>query len=260
MEFIRSIKSRSILSESAYIFLNIALAVGIFALVLGVNNIWLPLILVLISKWRVLAVRMRYWWINIISNMVDLIVSTSYVILLYSATGSLVLQVVMLLLFIVWLLVVKPSSSKLMVGVQALTAVFVGTTSLAMTTYSVDVMIFVVGMWLIGYLAARHFLTAHELAEAKLLCLSWGLILAETGWIGFHWLFTYTVADTASFKLVQLSLIATLLSFLAGRAVELAVSDKKFKFKELTFPALFSFGLILVLVFVFDNINVVGSI
>jgi len=260
MEFIRSIRSRSFLSESAYVFLNVALAAVIFALVLGVNNIWLPLILVLISKWRVLAVRVRYWWVNIISNMVDLIVSIGYVVLLYSATGAIALQVAMLVLFIFWLLVVKPSSSKAMVSVQALTAVFVGTTSLAILAYDIDVMIFVVAMWVIGYLTTRHFLTVYELAESKLLCLGWGLVLAELGWIGYHWLFTYTVAGTASFKLVQLSLIATLLSFLAGRAVELATNGKKFKFKDLAFPALFSFGLIAILVLIFDNINVVGSI
>lgn len=260
MEFLRFVKRRSLLSESIYILLNIALAVVIFALVLAVQNIWLPLVLVLLSKWRIFAVRPRYWWINIIGNMVDVIVSVGYVITLYSTQGVLPVQIILLLLFIIWLLVVKPSSSRHMVAIQALVAVLVGANSLALVAYATDPMIFVVGFWLIGYLAARHFFTAYSLPHSKLLSLGWGFILAELGWIGYHWLFAYSVVNTASFKLVQLALVVTLLSFLVGRAIELSQAEKKFKLSELTLPAIFSFGLVVVLVFIFDNINVVGSI
>lgn len=260
MELLRLVKRRSLFSEAVYLLLNIGLAVVLYLLVVNVQNIWLPLGLVLLSKWRVLAVRPRYWWANIVGNMVDIIVSLGYVIFLYAAENATVLQLIFLLLFIVWLLLVKPSSSRVMVGVQAISAVFSGTTSLAIIAYNSDPLVFVAGFWLVGYLAARHFLASYEFEQSKLLALSWGLIMAELGYIGYHWLFAYSISSTADFKLVQLSLIVTLLSFLVGRAISLQDENKKIRLKELIVPALFSIGIIAVLLIVFDNIDVVGSI
>lgn len=259
MEFLRFVKRRSLLSETIYVLLNVALAAIIFSLVLGVQNIWLALGVALLSKWRIFAVRPRYWWVNIISNMVDIIVTVSYVIMLYAAQGVLPLQIVLLLLFIFWLLAIKPRSSRRMVGVQALVAVFAGTTSLALIAYASDSIIFVAGMWLIGYITARHFFTAYDSDQSTLLSLIWGFILAEIGWLGYHWLFVYSVFGTADFKLVQVALIATLLSFLVGRAIELR-QDRPIRFGDLALPAAFSIGLIVVLIFAFNNINAVGSI
>lgn len=259
MEFLRFVKRRSLLSETVYILLNVALAAVIFTLVLTVQNVWLALGVALLSKWRVFAVRPRYWWVNIISNMVDIIVTISYVVMLYAAQNVVALQITLLLLFIFWLLIIKPRSSRRMVSLQALVAIFTGTTSLALVAYAADSVIFVVVMWLIGYIAARHFFTAYDSDQSTLLSLIWGFILAEIGWLGYYWLFVYSVFGTANFKLVQLALIVTLLSFFAGRAMELR-QERAIRFGELALPAAFSFGLIIVLIFVFNNINAVGSI
>ena len=112
MEFLRFVKRRSLLSETVYILLNVALAAVIFTLVLTVQNVWLALGVALLSKWRVFAVRPRYWWVNIISNMVDIIVTISYVVMLYAAQNVVALQITLLLLFIFWLLIIKPRSSR----------------------------------------------------------------------------------------------------------------------------------------------------
>ena len=82
MEFLKFVRKRSFLSEFTYTVLNIALAVGVFLIVRYTDAVWFAIVLVVVSKWRVLAVRPRYWWANIQSNMVDFIVSLSVVILM----------------------------------------------------------------------------------------------------------------------------------------------------------------------------------
>lgn len=268
MEFLRLVKRRSLLSEVAYVGLNVALAVVIFVLILSVQNTWLPLGIALLSKWRILAVRPRYWWANIQSNLVDIIVTTGYVILLAAAQGTTTgwqggsvawLQVVLMLLFIGWLLLIKPRSSRRMMGVQALIAIFLGTTGVAISAYSLDSIIMVAIMWLIGYASARHFLTACDTDQISLFSLAWGFILAELGWLGYHWLFVYSVFGTANIKIVQIALIVTLLSFLVGRAIDMG-QQREIRPGDLLLPATFTFGLIVVLLFAFNNLSVVGSI
>lgn len=259
MELIRFAKRRSLVSEIFYILFNVALAFILFVLVLTVDNIWLPLGLALLSKWRILAVRPRYWWANLLSNTVDIIVTLGYVVFLYSAQGVIGLQIAFLVLFIGWLLFIKPRSSRVMVGVQALTAIFVGTTSVAFYLYDQNVVFMVIAMWVIGYASARHFLSVCDTDQTSFLSIVWGFLFAELGWIGYHWLFTYAVFGTADFKLVQLALIATLLSFLAGRAIAGKTGGRVWR-SDMVLPMVFSLGLVVVLALVFNNITAVGSI
>ena len=84
--FIR--KSRNALSTALHVTLNILLGVGsIFVTI--VSGSWLiGFILVLLSKWRMFAVRPRYLWLNIKSNLVDLIVGFSFVALAFFSGAS----------------------------------------------------------------------------------------------------------------------------------------------------------------------------
>ena len=88
-DFILARKSRNIASNIVHIFLNILL--GILAVLITVFSAspWLGILLVLVSKWRIFAVRRRYLWLNLKSNLVDIIVGFSVVILAYFAGHSL---------------------------------------------------------------------------------------------------------------------------------------------------------------------------
>jgi len=74
MEFLKLSKRRSLLSELIYIVLNVALAVGLLVIVWAIASPYAAFALVLLSKWRVFAVRPRYWFANLQANMVDVIV------------------------------------------------------------------------------------------------------------------------------------------------------------------------------------------
>jgi hypothetical protein len=219
MDLLKSHKRRSRLSEAAYIALNIGLAIALFVIVRAVQTPWLALLIVLLSKWRALAVRPRFWFANLVANMVDIIVGISVVVLLYAAEGQTWLQVLITVFYAVWLLVIKPRSKRTYVATQAGIAVFLGVTSLSILSYAWDVTFFVLGMWLIGYVTARHILGSYDEPHTTLYSLITGFIFAELGWIGFHWLMAYQPAlGFGSVKLSQLAVFTTLFSLIAERA------------------------------------------
>src|SRR6476661_5173677 len=141
MEFLRVVKRRSLLSEVIYVLLNIALAAAILIGVWATGTPWLSLLLVVLSKWRILAVRPRYWFAHVESNMVDLIVSIGVVVLLYLAgqtSGSgrgIGVQIFLTLLYAIWLLFLKPRTRRNTVAAQAGVAIVAGTMALASVSY-----------------------------------------------------------------------------------------------------------------------------
>ena len=88
-DYVLARKSRNIASNMVHIFLNLLLGIGaVMVTVLSASPV-LGLLLVFLSKWRVFAVRGRYLWLNIKSNLVDTIVGVSVVLLAYYASDSL---------------------------------------------------------------------------------------------------------------------------------------------------------------------------
>ena len=218
MDLLKMHKRRSRWSEIAYIGLNVAFAVVLLLLIRSSQSPWLALVVVLLSKWRTLAVRPRFWFANIIANLVDVTVGLSMVVLLYAADNSLPLQIILTLFYIVWLLLVKPRSKRSFVAAQAGAAVFLGISAIAIISFSWNVLPFVLLMWVLGYVAARHVLGSYDEPHTVLYSMITGFLFAEFGWISFHWLMAYQVVGFGAIQLSQLALFATLLSFVAERA------------------------------------------
>lgn len=218
MDLLKMHKRRSRISEVAYVGLNIGLAVAMYIIVTTSQSPWLALLLLLVSKWRILAVRPRFWFANVIANLVDMIVGISVVVLLVAAQGSTTAQVVITLLYIGWLLFIKPRSRRSYVSVQAAVAIFTGVTALSIVSYAWDPFFFVLAMWLIGYAAARHVIGSYEEVHTTLYSMVCAFIFAEFGWISFHWLMAYPIAGSGSIQFSQLALFTVLLSFIGERA------------------------------------------
>ena len=218
MDLLKAHKRRSRLSETVYIGLNISLAIALFLIVRESQSAWPAYMLILLSKWRALAVRPRFWFANLVANMVDIIVGISSVVLLYSAGGALWLQIAITVLYIGWLLFIKPRSSRRMVAIQAGVAVFFGITALSIVSYAWDSIFFVAAMWLIGYVSTRHVLGGYEESQTTLYSMVGGFVFAELGWVGYHWLMAYPLVGFGQIQLSQLALFVTLLSFIAERS------------------------------------------
>ena len=80
-DFVFVRKSRNIVSSMVHVLLNLLLGIGAVLITVLSNSPMLGIILVLASKWRVFAVRARYFFLNLKSNLVDLIIGISIVLL-----------------------------------------------------------------------------------------------------------------------------------------------------------------------------------
>lgn len=255
MEFLKLSQRRTFISELVYILLNVALAVGVLVLVLAVDSPYAALGLVLLSKWRVFAVRPRYWFANLQANLVDIIVGVSVVALLFVASDALVAQIILTLLYAGWLLAIKPRSNRFMVSVQAGVMVFIGVTALMTVAYGWSSSITVLGMWLIGYSAARHVLLSYDEAHTSFYSLVWGLVIAELGWLTYHWSFAYALPGAGGVQLVQAAIIALAISFFAEQVYASYVKHGAIRSSDVLMPALLSSSLILVLVIFFSRVG-----
>jgi hypothetical protein len=256
MELLRLPNKRSLFSEIIYIALNIALAVGVLGVVLAVESPYAAFLLVLLSKWRVLAVRPRYWFANLQSNLIDIIVGLSVVVLLYAAGSAFAAQVLITILYVVWLLFIKPRSKRSFIAVQAGTATFFGITALMLVSYNWDVSLVVGLMWVIGYSAARHVLGSYEEAHVSFYSLAWGLLFAELGWLMYHWTFAYSLPGVGSIQLPQGALIALAISFVAERAYASYEKHGSVHSNDMILPSLLSVSVILILLVFFNTVNV----
>jgi len=256
MDFLKSSKQRSLLSELVYIVLNVALAVAVLIVVLAVESPLPAVALVLLSKWRVLAVRPRYWIAHIKANLVDIIVSLSLVTLLYVASGAFYVQLGLAVLYIVWLLFIKPRSKRVFVAIQAGAALFLGVSALMTISYDWPSFFVVAFMWLIGYGAARHVLTNYEEAHSSFYSLVWGLVVAEIGWLSYHWSFAYPLPGFGAIKLDQAAIIILALSFLVERMYASYHQHGAVRSSDIVLPSLFSISVTLILIVFF---NALGS-
>lgn len=253
MDFLRTGKRRSLVSNIAYNGLNIALAVALLVIV-QLSNSHIPgFLLVLVSKWRIFAVRPRYWFANIQANLVDVIVSIGYVVLLYAAGTNLAFQIPLTVLYIAWLLFLKPRSKRSFVALQAGTAVFVGVAALFMHSYAWPASVTVAAMWLIGYSAAYHVLSSYDENHSLFLRLAWAFVFAELGWLAYHWTIAYPVPAVPGLLIPQIAIIALGLSFVAERFYHsYHKNDGTLQLQEILPSALFVLSVIAVLIAIFN--------
>lgn len=251
MELLKSVRRRSFLSEVAYVILNITLAVMLLVLVLVVNVPWPALGLVLLSKWRIFAVRSRYWAANIRANMVDVIVGISMVVFLYSAVGDLPTQIGLTALYVAWLLFLKPKSKRSYVAAQAMVGLVFGIGAIVQLSPDLPASVVVVLSWLVGYASARHILSVQHESHINFLSLLWGFVVAEIMWLAYHWTIGYQIGNTL--QLAQVVIIVAALSFLAERVYVSYHKNGQVNSSEVMMPALLTVSAIGVVLFVFGG-------
>lgn len=256
MKLLKLPRHRSLISELAYIALNVGLAAGLFAVVLAIKSPLPAFALVLLSKWRILAVRPRFWFANIQSNLVDVIVGLSVVVLLYAASGSFVVQIFLAVFYAIWLLLIKPRSRRLYVALQAGVATFLGVTALFMVSYDWYVSVVVLFMWVIGYSSARHILSNYHEADRTFFAIIWGLTVAEVGWLSYHWAFAYSLPGFGGVKLSQTAIVVLALGFLAERVYDSYYHNQgTIRSHDIMLPALFTVSIILVILVFFNTLS-----
>lgn len=160
-----------------------------------INFVAIAILLVLLSKWRVVAVRPRYWLANVVANGVDIIVGVSFIIFM-SNTSVTWWQLFWAALFAGWLIWLKPKSDVLSVSAQAMIGQLLGLAVIYLKFGDASLVGLIGGTWLVTYLAARHFLSSFEEPHAALLAHVWGFFSGSLAFVLGHWLLFYgTIAQ-----------------------------------------------------------------
>lgn len=253
-DYVLARKSRNIASNLVHIFLNILLSVGsVLVTVLSASPV-LGLLLVLVSKWRVFAVRGRYLWLNIKSNLVDIIVGVSVVLITYYAGATfLPVDALLAIFYCVWLLFIKPMSSEKATLVQSLIAVFLGMSAAATAAANLNAIVVVLVAFLVGYAASRHVLVQSSDRDFTLTTLVCGLVFAEVAWLCQSWAIVYTFG-ASGIRIPQVAIILTIFAFVYNYARQAMIKyQDDFRFKHILGPVVFGVVLIGIIVIWFSN-------
>lgn len=186
---ISKIKPTSGFSYFLHILLVLILPIAAYTLV-SLNFIQLALSIIVLSKWRMFAVRPRFWATNIRANSIDLMVGLSAVLFM-AHSGSISIRIGWAVLYAIWLFAVKPSSSIIMISIQAAIGQLASLMALYLIWSSGPLYGLTIVTGLLCFLAARHFLEAFEEPYARLLAYTWGYFGASLAWLLSHWLLFY---------------------------------------------------------------------
>lgn len=176
-----------------HIGVNIIFVGILYAMVTQWQLSLLAAFLILLSKWRVLAVQPRFWLPNIKANLVDIIVGISTIVLINQAYHSW-LALMWALLYVAWLLFLKPKEHDVLVGIQAFWAQLLGIQAIFMVSNFVRIPLLVcASVWLVAWAAARHFFSNYEEPHYRSLGLIWGFLMTQLAWVSLHWLQYYII-------------------------------------------------------------------
>ena len=250
--FIR--KSRNIASNAVHIFLNILLGLGAVLITVFSGNPALGIILVVVSKWRIFAVRSRYLWINIKSNLIDLIVGISIVLLSFvSGTSLAPIHFILAALYVVWLLFIKPMSSENANLAQSLIGVFLGISATTLLTANLESLWSVLAAFIIGYAASRHVLAQTNDEDFTLTTFVCGLVFAEIAWLCHTWSIVYTFG-ASGIRIPQTAIVLTIFAFIYNYARQAMIKfQDDFRFKHIMGPVIFGALLVGIIVLFFSN-------
>jgi hypothetical protein len=153
---------------------------------------WPAIVLIIISKWRVFAVRPRYWLPNLRANGVDIIIAFSYLAFLTDLTST-TMRLILIVLYAIWLTLIKPKSSSIYIGLQAFLAQFIGLMAVFgfQSSSTPSSALLIIATWLVCYITARHFFSMFDEPFTSLYSHTWGYFGASLVWVLSHWLIYY---------------------------------------------------------------------
>ncbi len=253
-DYILARKTRNVASSAVHAMLNLLFGIGTVMVTILTNSVWLGLLLVLISKWRVFAVRPRYLWINFKSNLLDFIVGISIVILTYYSGSEINIQDFILVVFYcLWLIVIKPMTSESANLAQSLIGVFLGVSAATIATATLDPIVIVIASFIIGYSASRHVLSQSIDKDYELTTLVCGLTFSEIAWLCHSWMIIYTFGNTG-IRIPQLAVILTIFAFVFNSIrQEMLRHDGEVRFRDITAPVIFGIVIVAIIIIWFSN-------
>ncbi len=253
-DYILHRKTRNSASVIVHILLNLVFGIGTVLVTILTKSPIFGILLVLLSKWRVFAVRPRYLWINIKSNLLDFIVGVSVVILTYYSGAELLpADFILIIFYCVWLIIIKPLTSEVANLIQSLTAVFFGISASTFLSANVDSIVIVLCAFVVGYSASRHVLSQGNEQDFALTTMVAGLVFAEVAWLCHSWMIIYTFGSTG-IRIPQLAIILTIFAYVYNSIrITMINHDEKLRFREIAAPVIFGIVTIGAILIWFSN-------
>jgi len=195
--------------HAAHAFLNVALVL-IVAFFVSIGLTRVAILLVILSKWRVFAVQPHHWLVNMRSNSPDLIIGLSFVVFMSQANSS-VAMLLWIILYIAWLLYLKPKTNPTYVGAQAMVSQIMGLTALFWIADSLPEVLVVLGAWFVASVSAQHFLNGYDEPLSKVISIIWGLFVAQLAFLLNRWLIVYPI--TENIIIPQIAVVAGVVGY-----------------------------------------------
>ena len=215
-ELFKKIKPTNGFSNIFHFGLTILLPIVVFMLV-RLDFIQIACFIIILSKWRMFAVRIRFWPANVRANSVDIIVGLSILVFMVHSSSSL-WQIFWAFIYVLWLVLIKPAQTAFLVSVQSLIAQLFGL--MAIYSWTSANSFELTGLTgLVCFFSARHFFDNFDEPYARLMSYTWGYFSAALAWILSYWLLFYgTIA--------QPTLILTILGYSIASIYYLGKKDK----------------------------------
>jgi hypothetical protein len=192
-------RRRDLASKIVYIALNIALVASIAISLIVFSSIWLAISLLVLSKWRVFAVKPRFWWANMQSNAVDFIVGLGYIVYLSQI----------------------PLGSYISQGIAAM---YMGVSSLLIIGSDWPQFLVLGPSILVCFIAQRHILAAHDIENVNYYAALGAMISGEVMWVLGHWVVSYNL-PLKGLYLVQPAIILVLLMIVVELVIESILNE-----------------------------------
>lgn len=252
VELIKSAHKRSLIADIIHILFNVLYAIAVTAFViLFPTSPWAAYALVIIAKWRTVAVRTRFWRSNILANLPDTLFGLGIVTLMW-VSASLSVQILLTGVYVIWLVLIKSLYKRHHVMIQAGITQFVSLAALSSVAYLMPVWVAVLITFVIGFSVARQALGTYDEADRSFLSAVWGLVLAEMVFVFWHWTIAYQIMP--GLKVSQFAIIAAALAFIAIRCYNGWHDDHKISWKEIRTPVIFVGILIISMLLFFSGL------
>jgi hypothetical protein len=196
------LRPKSGFSHFVHLALLTLLPALIFVLV-RIRFVQVALALILLSKWRMFAVRPRYWPANVRQNAVDIMVGVSILVFMINSSTA-AMQLAWAVAYGIWLIFIKPGSSIFKVSLQAMLGQFTALIALFLAWVDAPLIGLVVAGWAICYLSARHFFSSFDEVYGSLYAHTWGYFAAALMWVLGHWLLFYGLLSQPALLLTVL--------------------------------------------------------
>lgn len=253
MELIKSQSKKKLLVSVIKILFDVAFVLAIFASVYFLQQIYIAIALVLLSKWRMFFVRVRFWWKNLLSNMPDIVFGISIVVLLY-LTGELWLQIIFAVIYLLWIIFIKPKSKRVYIILQAGLVQFFGVWAVFAMAHMIWLPIVLLINFVIGFIVARHIFMEYEEENSRLdLSMIWGVTLAMMAFPAFHWTHVYSFFDAISIP--QIAILDILLGLMVWELYDsFAKNNGKIVWNNVKWLVMFAVLLFVVISVVFSGL------